>query len=334
MTVPFFLFAQEGVEGKKIWDKGGHNAFTDLIRFQDKFYCTFREGENHVYGEDGKIRVLVSDDGNLWTSLALIEKEGYDLRDSKLSVTPDGRLMILMGGSKYENRTLLGRLTHVSFFDADRKQFSTAQPVKIDEKVKSNWDWLWRVTWHNGKGYGVVYRKENNLGSMAFLVSTKDGIQYDLIYALDVFGLPGEASVLFKEDEMYVVIRRDHENLNGLLGKSKNPFLKWEWKDLGMHLGGPNLLFTSNGNLLLGSRSFHPEGGKRNDKTSIFVVSDNAVVEDEIILPSGGDCSYTGMVEYNGQLWVSYYSSHEGKSNIYLSKIPLACIENKLGPQN
>jgi hypothetical protein len=32
------------VPAVKIWDKGRHNAFTDLIRFKGKFYCTFREG--------------------------------------------------------------------------------------------------------------------------------------------------------------------------------------------------------------------------------------------------------------------------------------------------
>ena len=38
-------------------------------------------------------------------------------------------------------------------------------------------------------------------------------------------------------------------------------------------------------------------------------------------LPSGGDCSYPGMVEHDGLLWMSYYSSHEGKTSIYLARI-------------
>ena len=38
-------------------------------------------------------------------------------------------------------------------------------------------------------------------------------------------------------------------------------------------------------------------------------------------LPSGGDTSYPGMVWHQGLLWISYYSSHEGKTNIYLAKI-------------
>ena len=38
-------------------------------------------------------------------------------------------------------------------------------------------------------------------------------------------------------------------------------------------------------------------------------------------LPSGGDCSYPGLVWHNNLLWVSYYSSHEGKTSIYLATV-------------
>ena len=31
----------------KIWDQGAHNAFTDLLRFDDRWWCTFREAADH-----------------------------------------------------------------------------------------------------------------------------------------------------------------------------------------------------------------------------------------------------------------------------------------------
>ena len=49
----------EIVSVKKIWDEGKHNAFTDLIRWHDKWYCSFREADAHV-GGDGQLRVLES----------------------------------------------------------------------------------------------------------------------------------------------------------------------------------------------------------------------------------------------------------------------------------
>ena len=38
-------------------------------------------------------------------------------------------------------------------------------------------------------------------------------------------------------------------------------------------------------------------------------------------LPSGGDTSYAGLVWHKGLLWISYYSSHQGKTSIYLAKV-------------
>ena len=40
-------------------------------------------------------------------------------------------------------------------------------------------------------------------------------------------------------------------------------------------------------------------------------------------LPSAGDCSYPGLAWHRGCLWMSYYSSHEGKASIYLARIGL-----------
>src|SRR5437016_1559133 len=91
----------ELVSVTKIWDRGPHNAFTDLIRWRGKWYCTFREADGHV-GGDGKLRVLESTDGKTWEPVGLVQEEGIDLRDPKLSVTPDDRLMIVGGGSVYK----------------------------------------------------------------------------------------------------------------------------------------------------------------------------------------------------------------------------------------
>ena len=41
-------------------------------------------------------------------------------------------------------------------------------------------------------------------------------------------------------------------------------------------------------------------------------------------LPSKGDSSYAGLIWHNGLLWLSYYSSHEDKTSIYLAKIKVS----------
>jgi hypothetical protein len=88
----------ELVDVTKIWDQAPHSAFTDLVRWNDQFYCAFREGRGHV-STDGRIRVLCSKDADAWTSTGLIALDGYDLRDAHLSITPDNRLMLLGGAA-------------------------------------------------------------------------------------------------------------------------------------------------------------------------------------------------------------------------------------------
>ena len=99
-AIPLSAAEPEIISVEKIWDLAEHNAFTDLIRFRDRWWCTFREAKNHG-PSNGKVRVIVSKNGDDWTSAALVEQDGVDLRDPKLSVTPDGRLLLMMGGSVY-----------------------------------------------------------------------------------------------------------------------------------------------------------------------------------------------------------------------------------------
>src|SRR5438045_4646427 len=127
----------------RIWDAGRHNAFTDLVRFGGRWFCTFREADAHV-GGDGKLRVLSSADGTRWESVALLAEAGIDLRDPKLSVTPDGRLMVVAGGSVYEGKTLKGRQPRVAF-SKDGKEWTAPQ------RVLTEGEWLWRGRWDRGQ---------------------------------------------------------------------------------------------------------------------------------------------------------------------------------------
>src|SRR5262249_28559555 len=93
----------ELLEVRKIWDLAPHNAFTDLARFGGRWYCTFREGQGHV-SPDGAVRVLTSADGRAWESAALLRSDTADLRDPKLTVRPDGRLMLLAAAALHRPR--------------------------------------------------------------------------------------------------------------------------------------------------------------------------------------------------------------------------------------
>lgn len=310
-----------GITATQIWDRGRHNAFTDLVRWQGRFYCTFREGGAHVphsHAEDGKTRVIVSTDGATWKSFALFEEAGIDLRDPKLSVTPDDRLMVLMGGSYYESGKLGKRLPRVALIGKENAGPFKSVPVIIDKTISNEADWLWRVTWHMGTGYGVVYQKRD--GWHVYLVKTTDGVRYSLVKTLNVSDAPNEATIRFLPgDEMMVVLRNEGGSRLGRIGRAKPPYAKWTWHTMSHRLGGPNFIRLPNGTLILGTRLY----GKQT-RTAIGPMSERGQFTPKIQLPSGGDTSYPGMLVQGDQLWVSYYASHEKKTAIYLAKIALS----------
>lgn len=297
------------VSVKKIWDKAPHNAFTDLIRFRNAWFCTFREAEGHVKG-DGKLRVITSSDGEKWQSAALLSEQGVDLRDPKLSITPDGRLMIVAGGSIYRKGRLVGRQPRVAFSNDGRKWSRLY-------RILSEGEWLWRVTWHKGRAYGVSYNtagKENDW-SVRLLVSN-DGINYEKIADLDVPGRPNETTLRFADgDRMIALVRREGGNRHGWVGTSMPPYKEWAWYETNYRLGGPNFIILPDGSFWAASR--HYAGGAR----TVLARFGPRTYEPVLTLPSGGDCSYPGLVWHDGLLWMSYYSSHEGKTSIYLARI-------------
>lgn len=310
-----------------IWDQAPHSAFTDMVYFKGKFYCTFREGEGHTpvkSGVDGAIRVISATDGSHWQSQTLIEVPHYDLRDPKISVTPDNRLMVLMGAADYQGSNVEGRKGLVSF-SSDGLSFTEPVAVSIDSSISNEKDWLWRVNWHRDTGYGVVYQNDQD-ASKAYLVKTTDGMVYQLVTDLGIEGRPNEATIKVKEDgQMIMIIRRESDNKHGLMGTSSPPYKHWEWQDTGVRLGGPDFVVLPNNQLLLGSRVYG-EGGH---STGLFINQPNGQFKLLAELPSGGDTSYPGMVLMDDTLYMSYYSGHQEKTAIYFASVRLKQLRIK-----
>ena len=89
----------ELVDVRRVWDRARHNAFTSLIRFRDQWFLVFREAPYHGVPKmgqmPGKARVLCSEAGVRWESVALLDYGAdQDVRDPKLSIARDGRLMV------------------------------------------------------------------------------------------------------------------------------------------------------------------------------------------------------------------------------------------------
>jgi hypothetical protein len=249
----------------------------------------------------------------------LLTEDGVDLRDSKLSITPDHRLMLVLGGTVHEKGKVIKRQPRVAF-SKDGYTWTKPQPVLAPD------DWLWRVTWNNHHAYGVVYtspvKTEGLKASTEWttrFVESEDGIHYRTVSTFDIPGHPNEATARFlKNGDCVVLIRREADDRNAWIGVSSAPYTSWKWQPAGMFVGGPNFIILKDISMLVGGREIKP--APVGPKTFIGKMNFQSVTP-RLVLPSGGDCSYSGLVWYNGLLWMSYYSSHEGKTSIYLTKI-------------
>jgi hypothetical protein len=311
------------VEVTRIWDQAPHNAFTDLVRFHDQWLCSFREGTGHAAGA-GSIRVLISKDGKSWESAAVLSEPHVDLRDPKLSVTPDGRLMMVGGAAVPATRDPV--TDHYSFvaFSKDGKEWSKPQ------RVLDSWQWLWRVTWHKGKAYGVAYQWDPKAARTertykAALFQSSDGVKFEQLASFDIPNAT-EATLAFAGDTLYCLQRRDGQPNSAMLGTSLPPYRDWTWKDLGHYFGGPNFIHLPDGSWWAAGRMI--DAGKPQTVLCRLDVK-KGELQPVLKLPSGGDTSYPGLVWHNGQLWISYYSSHEKKdgkdhSAIYLARVQVS----------
>ncbi len=300
----------------KIWDYASHNALTDLIIYHQKFYCCFREADRHVFGQDGKIRVLTSRDGMQWEAHSLIAKEGVDLRDPKLSVTPRGHLMLLVEEVVYKEEHVISRNSSVATLIHNNDW----SPLQM---ICRPFDWLWRMTWHQNRAWGVSYCPKADRWRV-WLFSSINGFDWEEVCEWNIAGKPNETTLRFLPDDTMIALVRcnfDDSDGNAWIGKSCPPYKDWNWRKTNHHIGGPNFLIFSKEQMWAAGRVVERNPWGWFEKTALFQMTLDAI-QPSLILPSGGvDCSYPGMVFANDRLWISYYSSHEGRTAIYLAQV-------------
>lgn len=304
---------------RRVWDAAPHQAFTDLVSFGPRLVLAFREGDRHVGGAGGSIRVLASADGVDWESRFVLSEPGFDLRDPKVSVTPDGDLFVVMGGSRYVEGQLVDRTPKVVRWSLDAPRRVQIEDAIIDPEVAGSTDWLWRVTWVGDTGYGVVYQPSGEEWGQQ-LVRTDDGVHYEHVATWPLTGRPSEATIRALPDgSLVALVRRDGGDRTARIGRAEPPFSDWVFAELPVHVGGPELLVLDDGRMLAAGR-LHTDEGPR---TAIGEVTLDGSWRSLCTLPSGGDTSYPGMVLEGDRLLVSYYSSHEERTSIYVARLRL-----------
>lgn len=314
LVCPQHIPSLELLNVKKIWDQGSHNAFTDLIRFEDSWYCVFREASQHGWAEDAVVRILRSSDNENWELVATLQSpfpELPDIRDPKITVHPGGRLMLsaaiaALDGSIYK--------TYV-WYSANGQNWNG--PTQIGEDCM----WIWRLSWQADTAYGIGYPTKGGhvRDGLLRLYRSADCIRFEPhVDIVHEEGQPTESSLLFLPDRSGLCLTRN-DPVGAWLGQAQPPYTAWTWTNTGMKLSGQQLIRLPDGKIIVAGRTVAEDKSQR---TSLLLLNEeNGEMYKDLVLPSGGDTSYPGMFFYNDILWVSYYSSHEGKASIYLAQV-------------
>ncbi len=304
------------LKSQMIWDRSPHNAFTDLIHWNSHWYCSFREGSAHS-SYDGKVRILRSDDGEKWESFAHFADEGRDLRDPKLVILPNGRLLVGMGVRTQDDRNpqnwhTVSRVSVTA--DGERWETRTVGDPQV---------WMWRFVTHGDNVYSFGYRQRpKGLGGETFLVfyRSRDGLEWERITQTEAGGgYVNEAAFVFQPSDRCVVLLR-REGGQNRLGLSQPPYKDWTWTNLNDRFNGPALVQFADGRLLVGGRS-KPTGSDSAKTALAWLSIDPPQLSPALTLPSQHETGYPGLCLVGDELWASYYSSDSGKCAIYIARL-------------
>jgi hypothetical protein len=176
-------------------------------------------------------------------------------------------------------------------------------------------DWIWRVRWHGGIGYGIAYSVVETLTRL--YVSTDDGRSWQAQQNLYTPDSPSEGDLAQLKDGSWVmVLRRNGGPGVGVLGKATDPGGPWIFSNLQYSLDAPELVVLPDGRLWCFCRR-----APANRSSLIEINVSTGEMEEVLIFPSAGDSSYFGAAwdEEAEAIRYLYYSSHgpTARASIY-----------------
>lgn len=319
---------------RRVFHNGEHNAFTDLCRFRDQLYLTFRScPDGHMVHPTASVIILRSkDDGATWDQVHRFSVKDRDTRDPHFLVFRD-RLFVHTGTwwsgpgtiepKDYDMNKMLG----FAVWSDDGANWTS--PVMLEGTFGH---YIWRAASFGGKAYLCGRRKPGfDIGPkgegdkiQSLMLDSDDGLIWKKrAYFQEVAG--DETAFLFETDGSVLAVGRHGGGGNAQLLRSKPPYTDWDRKDLDRPVGGP-LIVKWGERIIVGGRKTTKDKGA---KTALYWLAGDAL-EEFAELPSGGDNSYPGFIALSkDRALVSYYSSHEkddsGKTitAIYLVELTL-----------
>lgn len=307
------LPAVEVTNVRRVFHNGEHNAFTDLVRFQDRYYLTFRScPDGHMVHPTASIIIMVSDDLEDWRQVHRFSVKHRDTRDPHFLVFQDK--LFVYTGTWYSGETTLPRSEydlnkHLGYAAWSDDGSTWHSPIMLEGTFGH---YIWRANTFDGKAYLCGRRKHEfdvrprgegpNVESA--MLESEDGLIWKTRTLFqEVTG--DETAFQFEEDGSVLAVGRRGGDPAQIL-RSKPPYTEWDRRDLDRYIGGP-LLVRWGDRWVVGGRSTLSGSAKM---SLCWLVGDD--LHEFAELPSGGDTSYPGFIELSPRrAVVSWYSSHE-----------------------
>jgi hypothetical protein len=296
-------------EVRKVYGDGRHNAFTALTRFHGQYWLAFRNATAHNSG-DGDIVVLRSKDAKTWTE-ALRLNVLPDDRDPQF-LTTEKRLIL------YNNAMKGPALTAYAVYTDDGETWSKPQAVYEPTFI------MWKPTALAGRFWAAVHKKDEVSGGKArqvHLVVSDDGLKWEKVSTVRAGNWESEATLHFTADKRAVVfLRQKYGSPPAAILEAAPPYKEWKARSPNVNHFSGHSVTTIRGVTYLLSRTMNYSTRQAGQMIYTF---DGRNLAPYCELPAGGDCAYAEAVEFGDDMLVSYYSSHEGATNIYLAVVPL-----------
>lgn len=299
-----------------------HNAFTDLCRFRDRYFLAFRSCPEGHQVAIARIVILASDDGNRWDEVYSFDVPHRDPRDPHFLVFKD-RLFVYTGTWLVRKDEPLDLNEHLGYavWTDDGEAWEGPTPLE-----GTYGHYVWRAATHGNLAFLCGRRRhgfEANIESErspatieGAMLESEDGLVWRFRAFFDeTYG--DETAFLFEDDGSVLAIARDGAGERARVCRSSPSLDTWTRAPLDRNVAGP-MIERWGDRYLVGGRKY---GVDRVPSMMLYWLFDDRL-EEVVELPSGGDCSYPGFVakdETHGLL--SYYSSHEGPTSIYVTDV-------------
>lgn len=300
------------VKAVAIAGEGEHCAFPTMTRWKGEVWLSYRRATGH--NGTGDTFLLRSKDGATWTEARKIDL-GPDDRNCQFLATPT-RLFA------YTGMTTNPRATDYQTFVQWTDDGTTwSEPQKCLEPHFN----LWKPFEHGGVFWANSHLKADGRDDgpkrLSRLIKSTDGIHWEEVSVVRKGNWESETTFIFGANEhLYALLRQKYGSVTGFILESDPPYQTWTEHKTGIHFSGHSTA-EFHGVRYVFSRHY----GQQSRTSAMAYIWENGKLTPYAqtpLNPPKGDCSYCEAVDMGGDMLIAFYSSHEGKTNIYTAHLP------------